>query len=67
MDKEECIGYVERENASNTEFDKKVLQKNSKFKAFCVQAKRRIPLKLRIFLSKIKRFFIGYPTDKKGE
>lgn len=65
MDKEECIGYVERENAQNAEFDKQVMHKGNKFKAFLVQAKRRIPVKFRIFLSKIKRFFIGYNTEDK--
>lgn len=65
MDKAECIGYVEKENAQNAEFDKKVMHKDNKFKAFLVQAKRRIPVKFRIFLSKIKRFFIGYNTEDK--
>ena len=55
MDKNECIGYVERENASNAEFDKNEMHKDDKFKAFCYQAKRRIPVKQRILLSKVKR------------
>lgn len=55
MDKEECIGHVERENKTNAEFDKNVMKKDNKFKAFLYQAKRRIPVKLRIFLSKIKQ------------
>lgn len=58
MDKEECIGYVERENASNAEFDKEVMHKDNTFKAFLVQAKRRIPVKIRIGLSKVKRFLM---------
>lgn len=64
MDKEECIGYVERENAQNAEYDKKVMHKNSKFKSFCFQAKRRIPVKFRIFLSKIKQSFRRKGKDK---
>ena len=55
MDKEECIGYVERENKTNAEFDKSVMHKDNKWKAFLVQAKRRIPKGVRIFLSKIKQ------------
>jgi len=55
MDKEECIGYVERENKSNAEFDTSVMHKDNKWKAFLVQAKRRIPRSVRIFLSKIKQ------------
>lgn len=59
MDKEECISYVERENISNAEFDKNVMHKDNCIKAFMVQAKRRIPVKQRILLSKIKRALIG--------
>ena len=58
MDKEECIGYVERENESSAEFDKEVMHKDNKFKAFMFQAKRRIPKRVRIGLSKIKRFIM---------
>ena len=63
MDKEECIGYVERENVSNAEFDNKVMRKDNKFKAFLAQAKRRIPVNFRIFLSKIKRLFVRKSKD----
>jgi hypothetical protein len=55
MNQEECIAYVENEVRENTEFDKKELHKDNKFKSFLVQAKRRIPVNFRIFLSKIKR------------
>lgn len=58
MDKDECIGYVERENASNAEFDKTVMHKGNIFLAFLVQAKRRIPVNTRIRLSKVKRFLM---------
>ena len=58
MDKEECIGYVESENKRNAEFDKKEMRSDSRFGAFLVQAKRRIPVGARKFLSKIKRVFV---------
>ena len=64
MDKEECIGYVEKENKENAEFDIRDIHKDNKFKAFCVQAKRRIPRKIRIGLSKIKRIFIRKNRDE---
>ncbi len=67
MDYDECIGYVENENGTNAEFNKTVLHKGNRFKAFFVQAKRRIPAKVKIFLSKIKQFFlrIGKKKEKK--
>lgn len=55
MTKEECIGQVEKDNAGDLEFEKQII--NHRFKNFCFQAKRRIPIKLRIFLSKIKQTF----------
>jgi len=55
MGYEECINYVESENKSNKEFDERVLYKNNKLRAFVFQAKRRIPVRVRLFLSKIKR------------
>lgn len=55
MDKDECIGYVERENASNAEFEKKEMHKDNRILSFITQAKRRIPVKYRIMLSKVKR------------
>ena len=58
MDKAECIGYVEKEVRQNAEFDEKIMHKNNKAKAFLVQAKRRMPVNIRISLSKIKRFFM---------
>ena len=64
MDKEECIGYVEKENKTNEEFDRNVLKNGSKFKSFCYQAKRRIPVKIRKFLSKIKRKFFVRGKNK---
>lgn len=55
MNYDECIRYVESENKSNAEFDKKVLHKDNIIKAFIFQAKRRIPVNIRLILSKIKR------------
>lgn len=55
MDKEECIGYVDKENKENEEFANNVTHKNSFIKSFIYQSKRRIPTKVRLFLSLIKR------------
>ena len=56
MDKDECIGYVEAENARNAEFDKNEMHKDSKLKAFLVQAKRRVPINTLKRLSKVKQW-----------
>lgn len=55
LDKEFCIKFVEDEVKRNTEFDARILGKGDAFKSFIFQAKRRIPVNIRIYLSKIKR------------
>lgn len=62
-DKADCMAAREAELQSHVDYEKNVMHKDNRFRSFLFQAKRRILVKIRIFLSKIKRFFIRKKKD----